>query len=310
MGWKKLGLIFDLSKHNIQWLKSHAMVPTPLLLADRIRIYFSGRDQKGQSRISYIDLDRNDPAKVIYIHDRPLMEVGKIGTFDDSGTIATCATVNNSVIYLYYTAYSLSVTVPYRNSIGIASSIDNGKTFNRLFKGPIVDRSINEPYFTISPWVLQIGGIWHMWYASATDWLIVNGKPESIYHIKYAYSTDGIKWHRDNQSCILPITEEEANARPSVIQDGEKLKMWFCYRGSTDFRDGNDSYKIGYAEAHINKPTSWTRKDNLAGINCGPEQWDNQMQAYPAVLNTGKQKFLFYNGNGFGINGFCCAKWE
>ena len=123
MAWKKFGLIFDISAHKIPWLKSHAMIPTPLLLEDKIRIYFSGRDQKGQSQISYVDVKRNDPSQIMYIHDRPIMEVGKIGTFDDSGTLATCAIINDGAIYIYYTAYSISVTVPYRNSIGIIQTV-------------------------------------------------------------------------------------------------------------------------------------------------------------------------------------------
>ncbi|MCK5231555.1 MAG: hypothetical protein KAR13_14875, partial [Desulfobulbaceae bacterium] len=138
----------------------------------------------------------------------------------------------------------------------------------------------------------------------------VNGKPESVYHIKYGYSTDGIKWHRDNQSCILPLTKKEANARPSIIQDGETLKMWFCYRGSQDFVDGDDSYRIGYAKAQANEPTRWIRKDQFAGIFCGPEDYDDKMQAYPAVLDSDGQRFLFYNGNSFGFYGFCCAVWQ
>lgn len=310
MAWKKLGLIFDISKHNIPWLKSHAMLPTPFAMEDRIRIFFSGRDEKGQSRISYIDVKKNDPCQIIYIHDRPLMEVGKIGTFDDCGTLATCATVYDETILLYYTAYSMSVTVPYKNSIGVAISYDGGNNFKRIYEGPIVDRNKTEPYFTISPWVMKVKDLWHMWYASATDWFIVDGKPESVYHIKYAHSTDGLEWHRDNQSCIIPLTKEEANARPSVVQDSEILKMWFCYRGSHDFRDGLDSYRIGYAEADLKNPTQWSRCDRSAGIECGPEDYDDRMQAYPSVIDIDEQRFLFYNGNGFGFNGFCGAVWQ
>ena len=60
MAWKKLGMVFDLKQHNIGWLKSHAMLPTPLLLDDRIRVYFTGRDVNGHSRISFVDLKKKN----------------------------------------------------------------------------------------------------------------------------------------------------------------------------------------------------------------------------------------------------------
>jgi predicted GH43/DUF377 family glycosyl hydrolase len=307
MNWKKLGLIFDLKKNKLDWLKSHAMTPTPLLFQDKIRVYYSGRSENGKSMISFVDLDRNDPKKIIYINKKPLFNVGDIGMFDDSGTIVTSVVKVDSIVYLYYTAYSMSVLVPYRNSIGVAISHDGGNTFNRMFDGPILDRSIEEPFFVISPWVIKKGNDWHLWYASCDKWITIEGKPESVYHIKYASSKDGLKWIRKNESCILPLNKEEANARPTVIEEDGKFKMWFTYRGSRDFRDGLDSYRIGYAEADIHSPNNWKRKDDKVGIKPGPDEFDNLMQAYPSVIKFDDKKVIFYNGNGFGVDGFCAA---
>lgn len=308
MAWKKLGMIFDLKQHNIGWLKSHAMLPSPLLLDDRLRVYFTGRDINGHSRISFVDLKRDDPSSIMYVHDRPLLEVGKLGTFDDSGTTATCTMQVNNDIYLYYNGYNRRVTVPYSNSIGMAISKDGGTTFSRLFEGPVIDRNTKEPYFTVGAWVVRDNDIWHMWYGSATGWIIVQEKPESLYVIKYAQSPDGINWRRDNITCIQPLTPEEANVRSTVVREEGKYRMWFCYRGSKDFRDGLSSYRIGYAEA--DDPVNWKRDDRKAGISCGPEEWDSKMQAYPAVIVVNSRKYLFYNGNGFGVDGFGCAIWE
>ncbi len=311
MAWKKLGLIFDLSKHNISWLKSHAMLPTPHLLDNnRIRVYFTGRDLNGQSRISFIELDSNDPRKILYIHDRPLLEVGKIGTFDDCGTVGTFIIKTQKVFYLYYNGYNVRNTVPWSNSIGVAESKDGGISFKKLFEGPIMDRYKNEPYFTITPCILQENNNWKMWYTSGTGWLKINNRVEPAYNIKYATSNDGLTWIRNNQTCINGSTPEESTARPTIIKKENFLKMWFCYRGSKDFRNGIDSYRIGYAEANANNPTKWVRNDNNVGISCGPEHYDNKMQAYPAVIKIKDKLLLFYNGNSFGLDGFCCAVWE
>lgn len=305
--WNKLGLIFNLNDYKIGWLKSHAMTPTPLLLEDKIRVYFSGRNHKGQSQISYFDTEIENPSNILYVHDKPLFDVGELGAFDDCGSICTCAIKDGDKVLLYYTAYSVSANVPYRNSIGVAVSYDGGDNFTRMFDGPILDRNIFDPYFVISPWVIRTADKWHLWYSSADKWILVNGKPESVYHIKYASSQDGINWTRENNSCIYPKHEEEANARPTVIIEDGIMKMWFTYRGSRDFRDGIDSYRIGYAEANIKSPSNWIRKDEMAGINIGNEPFDNLMQTYPSVLSLKNKDIIFYNGNGFGFDGICCA---
>ena len=307
MSWKKLGLVFNIGDYDIPWLKSHAMTPTPLIYEDYIRVFYSGRSHSGESKISYVDLDISDPTRIIYAHKDPLFEPGGPGTFDDSGVICTCALRVDDKVYLYYTAYSMSVKVPYRNSIGVAVSEDNGNTFKRMFDGPILDRDRFEPYFVISPWVIKDKEKFHLWYSSSTGWLKVKDNLESIYHIKYARSEDGLNWIRENKSCILPAYPEESIARPTVIMEDGKLKMWFTYRGSRDFRDGVESYRIGYAESNSNEPDRWVRKDSENGIPIEKNNYDNLMQCYPSVISTKKYKLLIYNGNSFGKEGFCCA---
>lgn len=309
MTWTKLGMVFDLAAHKPAWLSSHAMTPTPLSLEEVIRVYYAGRDKHGVSRISFVDFSKEDPSRVVYVHEEPIMEIGKPGMFDDSGTICTCAVRTENEILLYYTGYSISSKVPYRNAIGVGVSTNGGTSFSRAFDGPIVDRSREEPYFTISPWVIKHDNQWHMWYASATDWLEVEERLESIYHIKYASSQDGKMWEQKNLSCILPLDPEEANARPSVIVEDNLLRMWFTYRGSRDFRDGNQSYQIGYAEASVKSPTDWTRMDSAFQSSIGSrDEYDKSMQSYPAMITINGKNHLYYNGNGFGANGFCLMR--
>lgn len=307
MNWKKLGLIFDLKKNKVDWLKSHAMMPLPLVLDDRIRVYYTGRHNDGKSRISFIDIDKKNLSNILYIHNEPLLEVGKVGTFDDCGTVGTMVMKIQDKIYLYYNGYNVRNTVPWSNSIGLAVSSDNGVTFKKMYEGPIMDRNKIDPYFTISPSILVIDGVWHMWYTSGTGWLNIDERKEPIYNIKYASSKDGINWDRDNSISIEQDDIEECVARATVIQEADKLLMWFIYRGSRDFRDGTDSYRIGYAEASINDPKKWFRMDNEAGIKPGPETFDNKMQAYAAVIKIDNRRLMFYNGNGFGEQGICAA---
>jgi hypothetical protein len=53
----------------------------------------------------------------------------------------------DKMIYMYYIGWIPSTTVHTRNSIDVVFE-DNGKTFNRLFDGSILDRNNFEPYYT------------------------------------------------------------------------------------------------------------------------------------------------------------------
>jgi len=118
---------------------------------------------------------------------------------------------------------------------------------------------------------------------------------------------NGIDWIRPNMSCIPPAFKYECTARPTVIKEGGIYKMWFTYRGSFDYRDGSESYKIGYAES--DNAVDWIRKDSQSGIQLSESGWDSKMQTYPSVIENNGKKYLFYNGNGFGKTGIGLAEW-
>lgn len=308
MGWIKKGVIFN-TDHNQDWMVSHACVPTVYKLnEDRWRIFFAPRNERGQSIPTFIDVDANDPTKVLYVHDKPIMELGELGTFDDGGIMPCCTVSTDNGLYLYYVGWNPSGSVAYRNAIGLAVSHDGGNTFERMFPGAIVDRNRTEPFFTASPYVMKEKDIWHMWYASSTGFVVVKGRPEPLYVIKYADSRDGINWRRTNKTCIEPKDDFEANARATVIKENGAYRMWFAYRGSFDFRDGKDSYRIGYAESR--NAVDWKRMDDKSGIELSKDGWDSKMQTYPAVVQNKSKKYLFYNGNGFGKTGIGLAIYD
>src|SRR4030095_11122408 len=136
--------------------------------------------------------------------------------------------------------------------------------------------------FCASPFAIIDEGTWKMWYASSTGFVLVGGKPEPVYQIKYAESANGQEWIRPNITCIDYNFEGEANARPSVMKEQGVYRMWYCYRGSTDYRTVKDqSYRLGYAESADG--LSWNRLDSLVGIERAAEGWDSLMMEYPFV---------------------------
>ncbi|OGT60443.1 MAG: hypothetical protein A3E85_04380 [Gammaproteobacteria bacterium RIFCSPHIGHO2_12_FULL_45_12] len=296
--------VYPLKKID-KWQVSHAMVPTPILIDDVIRVFYSTRNHLGKSSIAFVDLDRTNCSRIVRYSESPVLSSGALGTFDDSGVTCDSIVDLGDAIYMYYIGWNQLVATPYRNTIGLAISDDRGVTFERYSEAPIMERTKAEPYFCTSPWVMKEGVQWHMWYSCITKWILVNDKPEALYHIKYASSEDGIHWERQDVNCILPQSEFEANVRPSVAKIDGLYRMWYCYRGSHDFRDGADSYRLGYAESKDGK--QWERLDSMIASQMSLSDWDDTMQAYPAIINVDGNYLLFYNGNGFGRDGFGVA---
>ena len=309
MKWTKLGLIFK-PENNFDWMASHASLPLPDRLSDNVlRIYFATRSRQNKSAITFIEVEADDPSRILYVHDQPVLSSGKLGTFDDDGVGPYSLVTQGSRKYLYYGGVNAGGTVPYRNAIGLAVSEDNGLTFERVCEGPVVDRNQQEPYFTAAADVMHCGDHWKMWYGSATGWFVIKDRPEPRYQIKYGYSSDGIHWSRNDTTCIEYKLEGEANVRPCVVREEGRYRMWYCYRGSLDYRtDPAQSYRLGYAES--NDGIRWTRKDEEVGITRSTEGWDSGMICYPYLYRHRDRKYLLYNGNGFGGSGFGYAVLE
>ena len=304
MKWEKKDLIF-VPDGKYEWMRSHAQVPLVEKVTDEVlRIYFGTRDRFNRTVTAYIEVEANNPRNVLYVHDEPVLGLGKLGCFDDSGAMPSWIVNYQELKYLYYIGWNAGTTVPYRNCIGLAVSRDHGRSFSRMYDGPVLDRTCSEPHFSATPCVIIENGIWRMWYLSCVRWEIYKGKAEPWYHIKYAESHDGITWNRQGIVAIdFKSCDEGGIVRPSIIQENGRYKMWYSYRGGRDFRTNKEhTYRIGYAESEDG--IEWTRKDGMAGIDASESGWDSEMLAYPYVLVDGPRKYLFYNGNGFGRSGF------
>ena len=309
MRWVKKGVIFCPGWEDPN-MKSHAaMTFAEITDGDAIRIYFSSRNWKGQSLPFHIDVNPQNLNEIISLNIDPLFTLGELGTFDDNGIMPSCIVNFAGRKILYYVGWNPQVTVSYRISIGIAISDDFGKSFKKYSKGPILDRSISEPYFVTAPWVIIDENIWKMWYISCTEWKIVNNHPEPKYHVKYVESDDGIHWIPKGVVCIDYDDFTEAIARPCIVKEDNLFKMWYSFRSITNYRSSRDSsYKIGYAESIDG--IKWERKDHLVGIEKSEEGWDSEMIEYCHILDLNGKKHMIYNGNGFGKTGFGYAVLE
>ncbi len=130
MSWERLGRIF-VPDGRTSWMHSHAANPFALPLDDDlVRIYFSSRDEENRSSIGWLDYSMRDRA-IARISERPVLAPGERGLFDDSGVSLGWIVASGERLLLYYAGWNLGVTIPFRNSIGLAVST-NGSAFERV----------------------------------------------------------------------------------------------------------------------------------------------------------------------------------
>lgn len=314
--WKKVGRVFDpSSNHGREFIKEFAQAPATLVFDDFVRIYFScrpGPDSKGQymSYSSYLDVERNDLIKIREIAEKPILSLGGLGSFDEFGTYpVSVIQIEQSKYRAYYAGWTRCESVPFNTAIGIAESIDQGKTFNRLGPGPVISYSVDEPFVMSGPKIRRFNDKYYLFYIAGSKWILDNGKPEPVYKIRLAISDDGLKWEKLNRNLIpWRIEVDEAQASPDVFFHNGRYHMFFCYRYSTDYRNGKRGYRIGYA--HSVDLLNWIREDDKAGIDVSENGWDSEMVSYPHILKLDGSIYMFYLGNQVGRNGFGLAKLE
>jgi hypothetical protein len=265
----------------------------------RVRVYFSSRDAQKRSSIAWFEIDLERPAELLRMAERPVLEPGEPGLFDDSGTSLGCLVRHQGQLLLYYVGWNLGVTVPWRNSVGLAIGDASGLAFAKQGRAPVLDRSDVDPFSLSYPWVLREDGRFRMWYGSNLTW---GPTIESMTHaIKHAESADGRRWQAAGRMALAPAGGDEiALARPCVLREPSGYRMWYSRRGQ--------AYRIGYAESPDG--LAWTRRDDLAGIDVSASGWDADMVCYPHVFTARGRHFMLYNGNGYGASGIGLAVLE
>jgi len=297
MKWEKKGLVWG-PDGSSSWARHSALQPTPISLNDDvIRVYAGFRDDQGIGRVGYVDVDGRNPSRVLGVSERPALDIGRPGTFDENGVVATAVVNREGKLYLYYAGYQLGHRVRFVAFGGLAVSDANGTKFERLHEVPITDRTDDELYFRVIHCLLHDEGRWKAWYGGGSEYVPHNGKTLPVYDIRYMESDDGVTFPSKGEVAIgIEDADEHRVGRPQVIKTNGLYRMF--YGAATKA----DNYNLGYAESHNGR--DWTRKDDALGLARSADGWDSRMMAYPNVIRHGDAVYLFYNGNDYGKAGF------
>jgi hypothetical protein len=301
--WRKLGLLYcpgGNSRHPK--LSTHAANSLPVLIeGDLYRVFFSGRDANNRSSVGAVDIDIAK-REVIREHSDPFFEHGPKGSFYADGvSIGNCYEVNG-VNYMLFMGWQTPEKGHWRGDIG-RLIVKPDLTLELDAEVPFMGTGRVDPISLSYPWVAknELGG-YSMWYGSTTSWDAGNGG--MLHVINHASSSDGHNWNREGLAVPYELGCAQAFSRPTVVGNIETgYEMWFSYRS-----DVGKKYRIGYAVSKDGR--KWELLLEAAGIDVSAEGWDSEMIEYPFVFDHKGQRYMLYNGNGYGKTGFGLAMLE
>jgi hypothetical protein len=295
--WQKQGLIYGPSGER-RWAVHSALQPTPLVRADGgpIRVFAGFRDANGVSRVGFVDVAAEDPARVLRVSERPVLDIGVPGAFDENGVVPCAISERDDGLYLFYAGYQVGQRVKFVVFGGLAISRDGGESFERYSQVPVTDRTDDELYFRVIHTMMLDDGRWRAWYGGGSAFDVRDGRQYPRYNVRHAYAPDGIHLSADHQVCVDMTSQEQRVGRPYVLKHDGIYKMFY---GAGTMTTG---YRLAYAES--SDGLVWVRKDEEVGIAVAESGWDSRMQAYPAVVSCCGQTYMFYNGNDYGHDGF------
>lgn len=298
MKWKKLGQLYCPEPVHPK-LASHAANPLAVFLrGDVYRIFFSGRDIHNRSSVGFVDVDIVK-REVIYIHSKPVFEHGAENSYYAHGvSIGNCYEAGGKR-YILFMGWQCPPGGHWKGDIGrlvleadYSLSIDGDE--------PFMSTDTTDPISLSYPWVIMgDDGIYRMWYGSTVTWDAGNG--EMLHVINYASSADGHNWNREGLAIPFELGKAQAFSRPTVVGTIEKgYEMWFSYRSGS-----GKPYRIGYSLSQDGR--KWELSLETAGLEVSESGWDSEMICYPFVFDHKGQRYMLYNGNGYGITGFGLA---
>jgi hypothetical protein len=305
MKWDKKGLICSHETFELEWYKKNTMVPLPYLVDDkRLRIFITMCDEKNVGRIGYVDVDPGNPREIIDYRKEPVIDIGEAGMFDDNGVVTASVLRDDDGLRLYYSGYQLSEKVPYYIFSGLAISKDNGETFTKYSKTPILGATAKEPNSRCSPCVMKEGDSYKLWYLAdfKDGWLDNKGHRTPYYLTKYITSKDGITWPTEEGIHCVDFSNEDEHgiSKPSVWKEDGIYKMIYSIRYLSK------GYRMGYAESIDG--ARFVRMDDHIGIDVSESGWDSEMICFGIPYKYKDKTYLFYCGNHYGIGGFGYAE--
>ena len=287
-----LGRVIDPTRRPFAWMGTHAAYPTPVGLEGRVRLFFSSRDTENRGRVGWCDVDERNPSEIVSGSRHAMFDVGRPGAFDDCGISVSHVLKVRGQWRMYYLGWNRPQTVPLHNAIGLATSKAPNR-FRREFEGPLLDRSLADPFSVSYPFVVREKKRWTMYYGTHRG---PGSNEKTMAHvITSAHSDDGVYWVPSGHTVIGLKRGEFALARPWIIPADKSLMMFTIY---------GKHRRIGLAQQTPNG--FWRRiEDDFIPRSV---RWASDDVCYASHIYVGGRGLIFYCGNEYGRTGFGVAE--
>ncbi|MFN4176646.1 hypothetical protein [Phenylobacterium sp.] len=290
-GWRKLGRVLEADGGPLA--RSHAMLPTPWVLPDRVRVFYAACDAGMRGRIFSADFAPTPPFRLLSRSAVPVLDVGPQGAFDCDGVNPSQIIEADGRLALLYIGWRRGgAEEPYTLFAGIAFSEDGGASFQRRDE-PLLPPLPGERLFRTAPFIERRRDGWRLLYIGGERFLTDDsGKRLPVYSLMELRSDGPWSWTGPGRELVAPALEagEIGFGRP-VALGGERLML------SVRTRDGYELVETSAEPGAARRPV-------LEGPR---EAWEAHMTCFGAPCRVGPYDLLFYNGDGFGRTGMGLA---
>lgn len=299
--WQRLGRIFVATGER-PWMCSHASVPTAMLLTPScIRVFLAFRDATQRGRIGYVDVSAEDPTRILNVSATPCLDLGARGRFDEDGVTPLSLIVDGDRLLLFYAGWQRIESVRFALFTGLAVSHDSGLTFRRVADTPVLDRTHGEAACRTGAVVVRSRHEWLCYYLSGNDYISVHNKIVSRYALHLLRSGTPTSWPGPGKRVITPNAPVEVGCgRPCVLYEDGRWKMWLSVRTA------DHGYHIVYADSDDGE--AWRRQDDVFHLTGEAGDWESREVGFASIVDTATGRYLFYNGNDYGLTGFGVAR--
>jgi hypothetical protein len=273
------------------------MLPTPYVMADRVRVFYASCDEDLRGRVFFADFASEPPFRLMAACPDPVCDVGPSGSFDCDGVNPSQIIETDEGLVLLYIGWRRGpADEPYTLFGGFAQSTDDGLSFTRETE-PLLPARLGERLFRTAPYIDRDEQGYRLLYIGGDKFVSGQaGHPAPVYSLMEMRSSTLRDWSGQARVLMAPDTEagEVGFGRPVVTPDRRLLVSIRTLAG----------YRLVESELDFNPST----RPKLTLVVPEPlEPWEAAMTCFGAVCTAGANELLFYNGDGYGRTGMGLA---
>lgn len=309
MAWQDKGVIFKVDQ-LMDWAHSHAYLPTAIKLQDRIRVFVAFWDQHNYGRLAFIDVDKDNPERVLGYSKAPLVADSELGKFDCDGVSPLSILEQDEQLHLYYAGWRKGRTpteARYYLFVGLLISKDSGLSFQRFQDEPVIGPRTTKEEVRAAASMIKLEHEYLCLLGTQKYTHHEFAKPLPVYDLEYTCSTDGINW----SSQQFPIFQHKVHERLGFGRPAVWYDKTIGYHGLFPVRRWDGRYSdMLYSQSCNGK--SWTPLSLEQRAFSAEMTRDQQSEVTcPSLVSLCSGEIaMFYNGDLFGKDGLRLAIWQ